>query len=130
MIGASRKDEFMRLIALCCVAFALAIPSLAQAQNMPNVWAPSGQYRGSTERSGSLYGPDGRYLGQIQRPGTAARRGSEGGIGRNTMNGTAHAQRQADRNRAVYGPRGEYLGDVNRNGDFWDPNGIYRGRLR
>lgn len=120
----------MRPLALCCVAFALLAPSLAQAQGMPNVWAPSGQYLGSTERGGSVYGPNGRYLGQIQRPGTAARRGSEGGIGRHTMNGQAHAQRQADRNRTVYGSRGEYLGEINRNGDFWDPNGIYRGRLR
>ena len=120
----------MRLFALCSLAFALGVPSLAQAQGMPNVWGPSGQYLGTTERNGSIYGPNGRYLGEIQRPESVSRRGSEGGIGRNTMNGRAQAQRQAERNRTVYGPHGEYLGDVSRNGDFWDPNGIYRGRLR
>ncbi len=120
----------MRLFALSFVALMLGFPSLAHAQGMPDVWGPSGRYLGSTERSGSIYGPNGRYLGRIQRPGTALRRGSEGGIGRRTMNGTAHAQRQAQRNSTVYGPRGEYLGEVNRSGDFWDPNGIYRGRLR
>jgi hypothetical protein len=121
----------MRPIAFFVFTLALAVSTLAHAQGMPNnVWNQSGQYRGATIPNGSIYGPDGRYIGQIQRPGSAAQRGSEGGIGRSTMNSTARAQRQADRNRTVYGPKGQYLGDVNRNGDFWDSNGQYRGRMR
>ena len=121
----------MRPLALCCAAFALLVPSLAhaQGQGIPNVWNPSGQYMG-TQRGGQIYGPDGRYIGQIQPPGTVTRRGSEGGINRQTLNGQSHAQRQANRNRTIYGSRGEYLGATDRNGDFWDPSGIYRGRLR
>jgi hypothetical protein len=117
----------MKPVVLCAFLAALALPCIAQAQTMPQVWGPTGQYRGSVERNGNLYTPDGRYMGQIQRnPGLP--RASEGGLGR-TLNEQGHAQRQSDRNQSVYGANGQYLGQVDRKGQFYDTKGIYRGEL-
>lgn len=116
-------------VVVCAVLAAVALPCVAQAQQtMPQAWGSTGQYRGSVDRNGSLYGADNRYVGQIQRnPGLP--RAGDGGLDR-TMNERGHAQRQSDRNQAVYGTNGQYLGQVDRKGQFYDPQGAYRGQLR
>ena len=118
----------MKPVVLCAVLAVVALPSLAQAQNMPQAWGWTGQYRGTVERNGSLYSPDNRYMGQVQR-NLGLPRASEGGLDR-TLNERGHAQRQTDRNQAVYGTNGQYLGQVDRKGQFYDTQGAYRGQLR